>query len=249
MPAIDFLNECSRSSQIEKLGTEPHSPGWAPPPLSFPLLLSFFRKGSFWTRLSIWPFPSSTGISQPARSPELKNHFAGRLLDAADKWCWPDQGWLFPSVPASGGGGLLWQLHQNTQVHDPFGSPRAPGEASFVRPPMADGSLLASLICVSSTEMFTWQSKGEGKLREEGMNSESPGCIGLCPVYMGMWSGACMERSIHSFTFAFILPVMNGWMDVVHTVSLPLLCLTLSHAIDNYDGQCLLNPYVCQRLC
>lgn len=37
MPAIDFFNECSRSSQVGKLGTEPCGPMGVPPHL-----LSYF---------------------------------------------------------------------------------------------------------------------------------------------------------------------------------------------------------------
>lgn len=100
---MDFFNERCTSSQVGKLGSQPCGPEWALPPLSFPLLLSFFRKGSFWSELSAWPFPSSTGDFPACPEPGAKNHFAGRLLDAADEWCWPDPRWLFPSAPASWG--------------------------------------------------------------------------------------------------------------------------------------------------
>lgn len=237
VPAIDFFNEGCRSPQVGELGSQPCRPVGAPPPLSFPLLPSCFRKGSFWSGLPVWPFPSSTGDFPACPEPGAKNHFAGRLLDAADEWCWPDRRWLFPSAPASwgrwpplaaapelGGSCPLW-LPQRSRRRFICG-------ATYGR--WAPVGL--SDLCLFNRN-FHLQSGRGGRLGAMGMSYESPGFIGCCPGYVEQWgrlSRLDMERFV--LTLIHFMNISEG-----------LPC----HGVDNDEGdsQYLSSPYVYWRVC
>lgn len=84
VPAIDFFNEGSRSSQVGESKPSPAVP-CGPHPPALPLLPAFFRKGSFGAGSGL-AFPRLHGDFPACPEPGADNRFAGRLLDAADEW-------------------------------------------------------------------------------------------------------------------------------------------------------------------